>query len=71
MENLICSAHTYLEFKKNFNEYQKDRLVIQQGLTVKELKAHWQDVIKSYEKVSFYMSDSAIIEAQQLVINEF
>ena len=71
MENVICSAYTYLEFEKDFNKYQEDRIIYKQGYTKEELKANWQDVLNSYEKVSFYMSDAAIIEAQQLVINEF
>ena len=68
MENLICSAYTYLEFNKDYNLYLEE--YSRYGYTSEDNKNGWEDVRASYVKVSEYMSDEAITQAQELVIQE-
>lgn len=70
MENLICSAYTYIEFGGDFEEYKNDPYNLKDGASIEALVIHWKQVCEDYEHLSEYMSDDAIRQAQQFVINE-
>ena len=67
MENLVCNAYAYIEYKKSFdNFYDGDR----DNLSLEILKGYWRDIKKDYYALSAYMTDEAITQAQKFVIEE-
>lgn len=66
MENDICLAYTFIETSGDYNAYcdQWSRYESSPSDNV----VGWQKVIKSYRKLSKYMSDEAITQAQKAVM---
>ena len=69
MEDLICTAYTYIEFDKSFLKYKNNNRNL--GYTEEDLKSNWVEVIAAYSTVSEYMADGSIKQAQALVMGEF
>jgi len=66
MENLICNAYTYIEFSGNYSLYEKENSKYESDVVY--LLECWNKVVADYETVSQYMGDSAIMQAQKLVM---
>lgn len=71
LENLICSAFTYLEFDKNFDKYYQDNSNWKDDLRDIDIKSNWDTAKCDYELLSRYMDDRSIKQAQRLIIELF
>lgn len=67
MEDLICNAYAYLEFK-TFDRY---RSVDVGDRNNDQILKDWLLILNNYNTVSKFMSDKAIEQAQKLVLNVF
>lgn len=69
MENKICNAYAYFfEFNKDFNLYLKTYSGA--GYKSKSVAKQWNQNEEDYNTLSEYMSDEAIKQAWDFVINE-
>lgn len=67
MENDICLAYTFIEFNKNFDTYYNQSSKYEDQ-TERAAKARWRDIKIIYKKMSKFMSDESIIQAQKAVM---
>lgn len=65
MENLICNAYAYIEYQGSYAIYRR---ADNESRSLEQLKQDWATIEDAYNKVSEYMPDKAIAQAQQLVM---
>lgn len=72
MENFISQAYTYLECNKSFTQYKKkmDACALE-NYSEETMRKEWRKCRDSYFLCQEYMTDDALTQCFQLMINEF